>query len=111
MAVHCGVCGQRLYDATENWGAFPVNGDFTGWSRQGTIHDEMHIKDTCRDCSVALRKVVTDAANVIVDANRARVEALCADVAAARERQAQHERARAEFERDCASRNPATGTT
>jgi hypothetical protein len=23
MAVHCGVCGTRLYDGSENYGGFP----------------------------------------------------------------------------------------
>jgi hypothetical protein len=103
MAVHCGVCGERLYDATENWGSFPVNADFRGW-------DESRIKDTCRDCSTVLTKAVAEAANVILAAHRPRVEALRAEVAAAQERQAQYERERAAFDRDWASRHPATGT-
>lgn len=104
MAVHCGVCGQGLYDAPENWGGFSVSADFRGW-------DESRIKDTCRACSTALCKAVADAADVILAANLPRVEALRAEVAATQERQAQYERARAAVDRDWASRNPTAGTS
>lgn len=104
MAVHCGVCGERLYDATENWGSFPVGADFRGW-------DESRIKDTCRACSTVLTKAVADAANVILAANLPRVEALRAEIAASQERHAQYERERAAFDRDWASRHPVAGTS
>ena len=109
MAVHCGVCGTRLFDATENDGSFQVTGAFTGWD--GDVNEELvrygrgpQIRDTCLDCANVLRVAITEAANVIVERHRPVVEILRAEVKAARERAAKFERDKAQFEREWAEK-------
>ena len=103
MAVHCGVCGERLYDATENYSGFDVAEDFKGWCI-GARRKTMTIDDTCIHCWRILRQAVADAANVIVAANINRVNALRAELMADMERQAKLAKDRADFESEWAAR-------
>jgi len=102
--MHCGVCGTRLYEQTDNYGSFPVSADFKGWDDR-TVREDRCVKDTCRDCSKTLTGVITEAANKIVAANLGRVEALRIEVADARARQAQFEKDKADFESEWHARS------
>lgn len=97
MAVHCGVCAVRLYSATENAGSFLATSDFNGWDRKGRP-SVMVIQDTCGDCAVRLRKVITKEANKIVKTHQKRVNELFAEVEAERERRVKLEAEKREFE-------------
>jgi hypothetical protein len=105
MAVHCSVCGTRLYDATENDGSFSVTKDFTGWNEDGLHPPRPRIQDTCSSCAGVLREAVTRAANAIVEHHRPAVEKLRAEVRTQRERQAKFERDKIQFEHDWHAKN------
>lgn len=102
MAVHCGACGVRLCDATENYGGFPTTPSFNGWRRELGA-DRAIIADTCERCHARLAAAVVTAANEIVAAHQATIDALRADLAAQRAREAAYDQERAaalaEFER------------
>jgi len=105
MAVHCGVCGSRLSDASENEGSFQVTGKFLGWyTDTGKI--DAQINNSCEDCARILRGVITEAANKIVESHSKTVDALRSDLHAGRELQAKRARDKAQFEREWEARQP-----
>ena len=103
MAVHCGVCGTRLFDATENGGSFQTTKAFKGWDERRP-GEPPNIGDTCDGCAHILRGVVTEAANAIVERFKLQVDTLRAEVKASRERAAKFERDKAQFEREWAEK-------
>ena len=96
MAVYCGVCGERLLDATENYGCFQVNSDFIGWNSDSKGRPVL--EDSCGSCSNELRAVITKAANEIVTTCLARLDKRRAELKTARDRHALYEMERAKFD-------------
>lgn len=64
MAVHCDVCGTRIFSAAENEGSFLTTPDFKSASPFGGTR----IDNTCEDCGYELRVAVTEAAGEIMKA-------------------------------------------
>jgi len=95
MAVYCGVCGDRLCDATENYGGFSVLDNYEGWHREPNKPSK--IENTCRDYYAILAAVVTQRANEIVRRNQAVHDNLRAELHAQRQTEAQYKRDEAEF--------------
>lgn len=93
MAVHCGVCAERLSDAMENYGSFRGTKDLDGVD-PGKIHD------TCERCDGALRIAVTKAANAISKKHRVRVDALRAEIQGFRDREEANRKKESDFRRD-----------
>jgi ribosomal protein S27E len=71
MAVYCGVCATRLWDASENGGQF-LTTDFGGWDERSRAV----IRDTCEPCAAILAQAVGQAAKRICEEHSARVEEL-----------------------------------
>lgn len=97
MTYYCGCCGQQLYDATENAGAFRVNSSFKSWdtNEKGVSR----IRDTCDDCARKLIDATTVAAQAIVAANEERVAQRSAMVQEQRKVEAEIVADRMEFEK------------
>lgn len=74
MAVYCGVCGDRLLEATENYGSFQTTKEFNGFVPYNLREELIH--DACRECACVLTRVITVAANKIVAENADRIEAI-----------------------------------
>ena len=85
MSIHCGACGIRLYDATENYGGFQVNGTFSGWHQE--LGKSAKLSDTCKECFDVIAKAATDAANAIVAQHASKNEQLRNELHAARARE------------------------
>lgn len=101
MAVHCGVCAVRLFDATENEGSFQVGSLFTsGWDlKQATSGKPCYrIDDTCEDCAHVLRVAIAERAHRIAEDNQERIMTLRKACEDAREREAKAKADRAAFE-------------
>jgi hypothetical protein len=114
MAVYCGACGTRLYDAMENEGGFQTTGeDFGGWDVQPmnpkARESRGRIEDTCMSCARILRRVVTETAREIATKNKERVEALKKEMREYRERQARIDAEKATFEKEWAERRRQLG--
>ncbi len=62
--AHCGVCACKLYDATENYGSFPVSVSFVGWNTT-KLGGRCVISDTCETCHKKLSEAVAKIANKI----------------------------------------------
>jgi len=99
MAVYCGVCSDRLDDATENYGGFAAAPDFKGWDTRKQ-YGGTYIHDTCKSCAAVLREAVTKAANQIVKQNAQRVAELAKFIKEQQEADQRSLQEKAEFERD-----------
>jgi len=96
MAVHCGACGTRLADATENYGGFAVNSGFNGWNQEpGGRASVLH--DTCKTCWLAIAAAATETANRIVAANKDTHDRLRAELHEQRDAEADFKQAEAAF--------------
>jgi hypothetical protein len=131
MAVHCGTCGERLGDATENGGPFTLNGeDFGGLmlivdhrfgrhddpgglsaaALRGAVRDgRCIIENTCEPCAATLRDAVTAAARLIAAKNQERLVPLKTEMAEFRKREARLDDEKKKFEQEWAERRARLG--
>lgn len=92
MAVYCGICAERLYDATENYGSFRGTPELDG------IYPG-EIRDTCDQCCRALAEAVTRAANTISAKHRPAINKLRTEIQIQRDREEDHRKKEEEFRR------------
>ncbi len=98
MAVYCGVCGDRLSDALDNWGSYMAAPTFFGWSGSKTDHGVL-IPDTCQACGTLLREAIAKAATEIAAKHQLRLAKLVKEVEEQKEREKRLQQEKAEFER------------
>lgn len=97
--LYCSVCGTRIFEQIDNFGAFQSSPRFNGWDRrEGTTHAV--ITDTCESCYMQILAAVVAVANKIVADNQAVVDQRRAELVAWQRRETSYAEARAAFERE-----------
>jgi hypothetical protein len=107
MAVYCGVCAIRIFEAIDNEGSFQVAHAFANgwdpkpnpsWKRTPPLSISHKIDNTCGSCAEALRLSIAETAKVIAGKYQDRILTL-KNALAERERvDAELEKDRQEFE-------------